>query len=352
MPHAEPNNVYKGPDAIKHFFDPDRQPPLPLVELPAKLNPFAADGVRIFAKLLTALPAQNVKALPALNMLLHEPSAESKRIVEASSGSTVTSLAITSRVLYENADTTAFCTNKTELNRLRQLQFFGIKVELYGGPAQPEFTDPRGIIERVRKLARSEQETLNPAQYDNENNWKAHQRWTGPQLWQQIPEINLFCMGMGSTGCITGTGSYLKAKKPSVRVLGVCNAERDPIPGPRALPLFDSCSFPWKPVVDDVESISSVDAYRLSMNLSRNGIIAGPSSGMALQGLFDFLAKIKSRGELGTIRDPVTAEACCVFVCCDLPYQYLDGYFQRLNDDDFHPIVNQVILRRRQKFTC
>lgn len=64
MPHPNPLNVYRGADSMRKFFDPDCQPPLPLVELPEKLNPFRKDGVRIYAKLLTALPAQNVKALP------------------------------------------------------------------------------------------------------------------------------------------------------------------------------------------------------------------------------------------------------------------------------------------------
>jgi cysteine synthase A len=57
-------NVYSGPRSLQKYFDPDEQPMLPLVELPEKLNPFLADGVHIFAKMLTALPAQNVKALP------------------------------------------------------------------------------------------------------------------------------------------------------------------------------------------------------------------------------------------------------------------------------------------------
>lgn len=46
------------------FFDPDQNPPVPLVEIPESLNPHRKDGVRIYAKLLTHLPAQNVKSLP------------------------------------------------------------------------------------------------------------------------------------------------------------------------------------------------------------------------------------------------------------------------------------------------
>lgn len=64
MAHANPLNVYKGKDGLRKYFDPDAQPPLPLVELPDKLNPFCKDKVRIYAKMLTILPAQNVKALP------------------------------------------------------------------------------------------------------------------------------------------------------------------------------------------------------------------------------------------------------------------------------------------------
>lgn len=57
-------NVFKGPESVTRYFDPDANPPLPLVEIPARLNPFREDGVRIYAKMLTALPAHNVKSLP------------------------------------------------------------------------------------------------------------------------------------------------------------------------------------------------------------------------------------------------------------------------------------------------
>lgn len=57
-------NVYSGEDSLKKYYDPDYQPPLPLVEIPACLNPYRKDGVRIYAKMMTVLPANNVKALP------------------------------------------------------------------------------------------------------------------------------------------------------------------------------------------------------------------------------------------------------------------------------------------------
>lgn len=51
-------------------------------------------------------------------------------------------------------------------------------------------------------------------------NWKAHIRWTGPQLLEQLPEINIICAGMGTAGTMTGLGTYFKTVKPSVFRLG------------------------------------------------------------------------------------------------------------------------------------
>jgi hypothetical protein len=60
------NNVFRGPNSVVDFFDPDKNPPLPLVEIPDRLNPYRKDGVRIYAKMLTNLPAHNVKSLPGM----------------------------------------------------------------------------------------------------------------------------------------------------------------------------------------------------------------------------------------------------------------------------------------------
>jgi len=78
------------------------------------------------------------------------------------------------------------------------------------------------------------------------------------------------------------------------------------------------------------------------MMLSREGLVCGPSSGMALKGLFDFLQRVKDNGKLHEYADSDTQEISCVFVCCDLPQQYLGGYFERLGESEFPPITNKV----------
>lgn len=67
MANINEKNVYFGTDSLKNYFNPDCQPPLPLVELPEHLNPYYHDGVRIYAKMMTMHPANNVKSMPGMN---------------------------------------------------------------------------------------------------------------------------------------------------------------------------------------------------------------------------------------------------------------------------------------------
>jgi len=71
MSVQNPLNVYSGKDALRKYYDPDYAPLLPLVEIPDSFNPFKEDGVRIYAKMMTVLPANNVKALPGMNFESH-----------------------------------------------------------------------------------------------------------------------------------------------------------------------------------------------------------------------------------------------------------------------------------------
>ena len=81
------------------------------------------------------------------------------------------------------------------------------------------------------------------------------------------------------------------------------------------------------------------------MQLCREGIIAGPSSGEALCGLIKYLEKLRGLGKLSELSKIESGEVSCVFTCCDLPYQYLDGYFDKLKEDQFPPIINKVLTQ-------
>ena len=99
--------------------------------------------------------------------------------------------------------------------------------------------------------------------------------------------------------------------------------------------------FPYKSAHDALEEVGAKESYSLSLDLSRQGIVCGPSSGFTLQGLFQHLEKHKQEGTLSQLAGP-NGEINCVFMCCDLPYQYLNEYFQNLGPEKFSRLRNEV----------
>lgn len=91
---------------------------------------------------------------------------------------------------------------------------------LFPGPSQPEPYDTRGGIQAARSQARVDDSICNPNQYEHESNWRAHYKWTGPQILRQLPDINVVCCGVGTSGTMTGIGHYLRDHKPSVIRVG------------------------------------------------------------------------------------------------------------------------------------
>ncbi|KAF4983408.1 hypothetical protein FZEAL_1137 [Fusarium zealandicum] len=345
MTNPNPLNIYKGPDSVSKYFDPESSPPLPLVEIPDSLNPYRRDGVRVYAKMMTMHPANNVKSMPALNLLQNcVVPGKTKTVVEYSSGSTVLSMSLIARAIHGIDDIRAFLSNKTSTAKLQLMQFFGIDITLFGGPSQPEPVDERGGIRAAQKLAQDSDTVINPNQYENDLNWNSHVKWTGPQILEQLPEINLICAGMGTSGTMTGLGTYFKGAKPSVYRLGVCTAAGDRVPGPRSFALMSPVQFPWKQAIDHVEEVDSHNSYAMSLELCRYGIVCGPSSGFNLRGLFQLIEKRKTEGTLSDLMGP-DGTLHCVFLCCDLPYQYISEYFDKLGDSYFPSIKNEDLLK-------
>lgn len=250
-------------------------------------------------------------------------------------------MSMLARLMHGISDTRAFLSNKSTETKLRMMQFFGLDVTLFGGPSQPDPLDERGGIQTARAMAMGSEEIINPNQYDNDDNWHAHIRWTGPQIFKQLPEINVLCAGMGTSGTMTGLGTYFKEVKPSVLRLGVCTAPGDRVPGPRTFALMQVQEFPWREALDVHEEVSSYDAFSLSLDLCREGVVCGPSSGLSLKGLYQMLEKRKRAGTLRQLAGP-DGSIHCVFLCFDLPYQYVGDYFDKLGPERFPPIRNQV----------
>jgi len=337
-------NVFDGPDAIRDFLNPGKHPNLPLVELPAKLNPFAADNVRIFAKLMSMLPLGNVKSVPAFNMIrekYRQGNLEGvEKIVENSSGNTVSSMALVGRQ-FGIDQTQSYVPAEISWNKLLMLLFYGIEPIVNVEPTDPDETDPQSGVYKARQDGEAT-EAINPGQYHNEDNPGSHEKWTAQQIWKQTEgKIDIFCVGLGTTGTIHGNSRFLKSKKESLQVVGAMRAPEQYVPGVRTDKLLKLVGFDWQQHVDSIERVETTVSYQLSMELSRQGIVVGPSSGLALAGLLQYLTGLKQENKIEDFRDKQSDDLVCVFLCPDGPLPYLDEYFKYLDSSQFPAIQNE-----------
>jgi len=340
-------NVFKGERSIEDFLDPGKHAMLPLVELPPKLNPYAGQRVRIYAKLMSFSPLGNVKGLPAFNMMqgMYQRGELDgvDHVIENSSGNTVYSLALAARQ-FGVENTSSFVPHEISQQKLAMLQFFGIQPIVNQEPPSPDAKDSRAGVCKAREMGTTQPDWVNPGQYENPDNPLAHEKWTAKQIWQQTEgRINVFCAGLGTTGTLLGTATELKRNNDAIRIVGVMREDANYVPGVRTEGLLELIDFDWRAQVDHIEKITTAESYRKSMQLSRSGIIVGPSSGFALCGLLGFLEEMQEKGALDDLRND-DGEIHCVFICPDGPTPYLDEYFKYLDSSEFPAVKNEELL--------
>ncbi len=320
----DPKNVFCGQDAIRRFLDPDCNPPLPLVELPDWLNPFAEQRVRIFAKLMYLLPLLNLKSLPALNMLrdASEKLEGVHTVVENSSGNTAFSLAIVAR-LFGIQSTKAIVPSDIAPGKLELLRLAGADVRFVS-------SDECGIS--LAKRMGERPGFLNLGQYSNPSNIAAHAKWTAQQMWEQTDgKLTIYCAGLGTTGTALGAVRFFKEKASSATVIGVYCLPESAVPGVRSAARLKDVAFDWRSETSYQVGAGTCESYKKSLDLCRAGLMAGPSSGFALAGLLRFLGNQTDLDEFRNSDDEVVA----AFVCCDTPFPYLDKYSTVLGPADF-----------------
>lgn len=246
----------------------------PLVEATHLLN---KEGVRLFLKLEGNNPGGSVKDRPAFNMIYEAlKRGDIKKggtLVEATSGNTGIALAFISKLLGLNM-VLIMPENSTE-ERVKTMRAYGAEVILT--PAEIGIEGSRDLAFKLR----DEKGYTLLNQFENHDNWKAHYKTTGPEIWKATKgKITHFVSAMGTTGTITGTSTYLKEQNKDVTIVGAQPADGARIPGirkwsPEYVPKFFD---PKK--VDIVVDVSEEDAKVTTIKLAKEeGIFAGMSSG-------------------------------------------------------------------------
>ncbi len=135
-------------------------------------------------------------------------------------------------------------------------------------------------------------------QFANEDNWKAHYNTTGSRKsWEDTRRnCNSFCIGYGYYRTIIGTSTYLKEKKPSIKIVGAQPSDGSQIPGIRKWPqeylpkIFDASK------VDTVIEVSETEARAMTKRLAKEeGVFAGMSSGGSVAAALKIAETIESR---------------------------------------------------------
>ena len=275
----------------------------PMVEI-KKLNP--NPNVKMYAKLEGDNPGGSVKDRPALNMIRSalergdiKPGA---KLIEATSGNTGIALAMIARLYDLEIELIMPSTSTKE--RTLTMEAFGAKVILLDN-----IEICRDYAEE--KAASGEYFILN--QFSNPDNYKAHYKTTGPEIWRDTDKsITHFVSSMGTTGTIMGCSRYFKELNPSIQIIGCQPTEESSIPGIRRWPKEYLPKIFEPERVDRVMDVSQAEATSMARKLAKaEGIFAGMSSGGAASAAIRLAKEIDS----GVI----------VFITCDRGDRYLSS---------------------------
>ncbi len=278
----------------------------PLIEVQ---NILKKDDVRLFLKLEGKNPGGSVKDRAAFNMI----SEALKRgdikpgdtLVEATSGNTGIALAFIAKLLGVNM-ILVMPENSTE-ERIKTMRAYGAELILTSSEVGIE--GARDEAERLHK----EKGYFMLNQFANDDNWKAHYKTTGPEIWRDTnQQVTHFVSAMGTTGTIMGVSTYLKEQNPDITIVGAQPKDGAKIPGIRKWPEAYRPKIFNPQKVDQVVEISEEDAKKTANLLAtQEGVFAGMSSGGSVASAL----KIAQTIDKGVI----------VAIICDIGDRYLSS---------------------------
>ena len=269
---------------------------------------------RLIAKLEAFNPAGSVKDRVALSMIL-AAEAEGKlkpgdTVIEPTSGNTGIGLCAVAAARGYRAVIVMPDTMSVERQML---------MKAYG--AELVLTDGKGgmaaAIAKADELAASIPGSIVAGQFVNPANPAAHEATTGPEIWADTNgQVDIIVCGVGTGGTITGTGRYLKAMNPAVKVVGMEPASSAVLSGGKAGPHgLQGIGAGFVPAVldtsilDEVVTVTEEEAYAAGRLLARReGILAGISSGAALHAAIAVASRPENQGKTVVVLLPDTGD--------------------------------------------
>ena len=175
----------------------------------------------------------------------------------------------------------------------------------------------KGAIAKAEELAKEIPNAFIPSQFTNFANPKAHYLTTGPEIFNDLEgNLDYFVAGVGTGGTISGTGKYLKEKKPSIKVVAV-EPETSPVlskgtPGPHKIQGIGAGFVPDTldtKIYDEILPIANEDAFEMGRESARvEGLLIGISSGAALKAAITLAQREENAGKTIVVLFPDTGE--------------------------------------------
>jgi cysteine synthase A len=175
----------------------------------------------------------------------------------------------------------------------------------------------KGAIEKAEALAAEIPGSFIPGQFVNPANPAAHFATTGPEIWNDTDgQVDIFVAGVGTGGTITGTGKYLKSRKPEVKVVavepatsavlstGVAGAHKIQGIGAGFVPkVLDTMVF------DEIIAVANEDAFATGKRIGREeGVLVGISSGAAVWAAIQLAKRPENAGKNIVVLLPDTGD--------------------------------------------
>ncbi len=164
-----------------------------------------------------------------------------------------------------------------------------------------------GAIAKAKELAAEIPGSFIPGQFVNPANPAVHKATTGPEIWNDTDgKVDIFIAGVGTGGTLTGTGEFLKEKKPEVKIVALEPADSPVLSegrkGPHGIQGIGAGFVPDvlnTKVYDEIFRAQTADAFAAAKLLAKKeGISVGISSGAALHGAIELARRPENKGKV------------------------------------------------------
>lgn len=274
----------------------------PLVEV-VNLEKKYGMQVKLLVKVEYFNPAGSIKDRIAKAMI-EDAEAEGKLkegavIIEPTSGNTGIGLAAIAaakgyRVILTMPETMS-------VERRNILKAYGAEIVLTEGTL-----GMKGAIDKAEQLAKEMEGSFLPGQFVNPSNPKIHRETTGPEIWRDTDgEVDILVASVGTGGTLTGTGEYLKSRKPEMKVVAVEPKTSPVLSGGKAgVHKIQGIGAGFVPevlnteVYDEIIQIDNEECFVTGKELAKTeGILVGISAGATLNAAIQLAQRTENKGK-------------------------------------------------------